>query len=178
MDKNEIIRGQEARIARLETEVLSAALSDRLDMEAGGSPLTWKEVAERGDAEIARLNGVVADLVSKRLMLTEKANALVAAEAEAARLRTEITRERASADIQAELKWRNHDRAEATEAENAALRDALNGISQLVEIGAKSERARFESMHRPGDYSIAAAIGIDRLNAVLAAFRTALGDQP
>lgn len=42
---------------RLQTEVLNAAFSDRLDMEAGGSPLTWKEIALSAEAALVSLKG-------------------------------------------------------------------------------------------------------------------------
>jgi hypothetical protein len=45
----------EREVERLQTEVLNAAFSDRLDMEAGGSPLTWKEVAQAAEREVERL---------------------------------------------------------------------------------------------------------------------------
>lgn len=49
----------EERVRELETEVLNATFSDRLDMDAGGSPLTWREVALK--AETSRPRGVSAD---------------------------------------------------------------------------------------------------------------------
>jgi hypothetical protein len=51
----ENVRALIGEVERLQTEVLNAAFSDRLDMEAGGSPLTWKEVAQAAEREVERL---------------------------------------------------------------------------------------------------------------------------
>jgi hypothetical protein len=137
-----LLTSQAEELHRLETEVLNAAMSDRLDMDAGGSPLMWKEVAERAEQERDEALRECARWASEageakgRLEMSEAAGIVDGWRERAEAAESELQRVKAERDKARRVAEHLRTRAQAAEARSTRpeglLEEAVKGLEEIV----------------------------------------------